>query len=129
MKRTLIAALLALAPAALAADPVHGMWQTEVDDGAYAHVELSGCNAGKTCGWIRRTFNDTGEYQSENLNKVLVIDMVNVGGGEYEGKVWRPSNNKTYVGKMQLNGGTFHLEGCILGGLACGAKQTWTRIQ
>ncbi|GGD40024.1 DUF2147 domain-containing protein [Sinisalibacter lacisalsi] len=128
MKKTLIAALLALAPTTLAADPVHGMWKTEVDDGAYAYVEMSGCSGGKVCGWIRRTFDDSGEYQSENIGKVIVINMEPQGGGRYEGNVWRPSNDKTYVGKMEMNGDSLFLDGCVLGGLLC-KTQTWSRLQ
>jgi uncharacterized protein (DUF2147 family) len=130
MKKTLLTALIALVPAlpAFAADPVWGMWKTQVDDGAYAYVEMSGCNGGKTCGWIRRTFDDSGEYESENIGKVLVIDMENTGSGNYEGSVWRPANDKVYVGKMELNGNTLALDGCVLGGLIC-KSQTWSRVQ
>jgi uncharacterized protein (DUF2147 family) len=129
MKKTLLAALIVLTAApAFAADPVWGLWKTEVDDGSYAYVDMKGCNGGKTCGWIARTFDSTGEYQSENLGKVMVIDMENTGGGHYKGNVWRPSNDKTYIGKMDLNGNMLSLSGCVLGGLFC-AAQTWTRVQ
>ncbi len=127
MKKILMAAVLALAPSLASADPAHGMWKTEVDDGSYAHVELGGCSGGKTCGWIRRTFDSSGEYKSENIGKVLVINMVNQGDGAYKGSVWRPSNDKTYIGKMQLEGNTLYLSGCVAGGLFC-SKQTWTRL-
>ena len=129
MKKTLLAAIFALASALPAsADPVHGMWKTEVDDGSFAHIELASCSGGKTCGWIRRTFDSTGEYQSENLGKVMVINMENVGDGNYKGNVWRPSNDKTYIGKMALSGNSLVLKGCVAGGLLC-TGQTWTRLQ
>ena len=48
--------------------------------------------------------------------------------GSYRGNVWRPSNDKTYTGKMELDGNTLLLAGCVLGGLIC-ADQTWTRIE
>ena len=132
MKKTLLALTLALAPSlapSLAlADPVHGMWKTQVDDGSYALVEMGSCSGGKTCGWIRRTFDDSGEYQSENIGKVLVINMENVGGGAYKDSVWRPANDKIYIGKMELAGNTLSLSGCIVGGLLCKA-QSWTRAQ
>ncbi len=128
MKKTLLAAALALAPSFALADPVHGMWKTDVDDGSYALVEMGSCSGGKTCGWIRRTFDNSGEYQSENIGKVLVINMENAGGGGYKGSVWRPANDKTYIGKMELSGDTLSLSGCVAGGLLCKA-QTWTRVQ
>ena len=130
MKKLALAALAAISMAApaFASDPIWGIWQTEVDDGSYALVDMKGCNDGKTCGWIARTFDSNGEYQSENIGKVMVINMVAQGNGRYEGNVWRPSNDKTYIGKMELNGNTLTLKGCVAGGLFC-AAQTWTRVQ
>ena len=64
-------------------------------------------------------FYASGEYQSENLGKQIVIGMVPQGGGAYEGKVWRPSNNKVYLGKIKLNGNAISLKGCVAGGLIC----------
>ena len=111
---------------ALAADPALGTWQTQVDDGAYAHVKMAPCGAA-VCGTIVRTFNASGEYESPNKGKTLVIDMQPQGGGAYAGKVWRPSNGKIYIGKMQVNGNALALSGCVAGGLLC-SKQTWARV-
>jgi uncharacterized protein (DUF2147 family) len=128
MKTTLAltTALLGLATMA-AADPAEGIWQTQVDDGAYAHVTLSTCGDA-VCGEISRTFDSDGEYQSEALGRQIVIDMVPQGDGSYEGRVWRPSNDKIYVGKMELEGDRMRLQGCVLGGLIC-SGQTWARIE
>lgn len=128
MKRLMLAAVLVMgAGMAQAADPVMGTWKTQVDDGAYAHVKIAPCGA-KICGVIARTFNDKGEYKSPNIGKKIVIDMAANGDGQYAGKVWRPSNNKIYVGKIALNGNSLKLSGCIAGGLLC-SKQTWTRLK
>jgi uncharacterized protein (DUF2147 family) len=128
MKKTLtLAAALAGFASLAAADPAEGIWQTQVDDGAYAYVTMSTCGSA-VCGTISRTFNSDGEYQSENIGRQIVIDMVPQGGGSYEGRVWRPSNDKIYIGKMDLNGDRLSLRGCVLGGLIC-ANQTWARIQ
>ena len=75
-----------------------------------------------------RTFNSSGEYKSENIGKQLVRSMVPDGKGNYAGRVWRPSNNKVYIGKMTVNGDRLKLSGCIAGGLLC-SKQTWARVQ
>ena len=115
------------AAGAASADPVEGMWKTQPDDGSYAHVQMVPCGAA-ICGKMVKTFKASGEYQSPNLGKTLVIDMVPEGNGAYAGKVWRPSNDKIYVGKMQLAGDSLALSGCVLGGLIC-SKQTWTRIK
>ncbi|MBZ0129462.1 MAG: DUF2147 domain-containing protein [Rhodobacteraceae bacterium] len=127
--KKLIASLVAglfVAGAAQAADPVEGMWQTEVDDGSYAYIDVRPC-ADKICGWIKRTFNSNGEYASENLGKMLVINMEPQGNNHYTGNVWRPSNDKIYIGKIDLDGNTLYLKGCVAGGLLC-SKQTWKRV-
>ncbi len=127
MKKTILTALSALALAAPAlADPVLGTWQTQPDDGSYAHIEMAKCGP-NICGVIAKTFNDEGEYSSPNIGKTLVIDMAPNGDGSYAGKVWRPSNDKIYIGKMDLNGNALALRGCVAGGLIC-SKQTWQRV-
>lgn len=127
MRFAFVAALVLGFGAPAIADPVEGVWQTEADDGAYAYIEMGPCGA-KICGVIARTFNSSGEYQSPNLGKTLVIDMVPDGDGKYSGQVWRPSNNKIYIGKMTLNGDALKLRGCVAGGLFCSA-QDWSRVQ
>lgn len=119
-----LVAMIGFAGAAFA-DPLEGSWRTEVDDGAYAYVTIAPCGAAY-CGVIAQTFNASGEYQSENLGRQIVINMAPVGGTAYEGQVWRPSNNKVYLGKMDLLGDTVQLRGCVAGGLIC-SSQTWTR--
>lgn len=121
-----MAVALGLAGAA-AADPVLGIWKTQPDDGSYAHIQMAECGAA-VCGKIARTFNSDGEYQSPNIGKTLVIDMVPNGDGSYEGKVWRPSNDIVYIGKMDMAGNSLALRGCVAGGLIC-SKQTWMRIK
>lgn len=122
-----VAALIALASPAFA-DPAEGTWQTEVDDGAFAYVTIAACGSAY-CGTIARTFQNGGtEYESENKGKQIVIDMVAAGDGSYAGKVWRPSNNKIYVGKMSVSGNALTLKGCVAGGLIC-AAQNWVRVQ
>jgi uncharacterized protein (DUF2147 family) len=128
MKQFMIAAAFTLvAGMAQAADPVEGTWKTQVDDGAYAHVKIAPCGA-NFCGTIAKTFNDKGEYKSPNIGKKIVIDMAASGAGKYAGQVWRPSNNKIYIGKIALSGDSMKLSGCIAGGLLC-SKQTWSRLK
>lgn len=117
---------VSMAGAAWAADPVEGVWQTQVDDGAYAHVKVSQCGTA-LCGAIARTFNATGEYKSANIGKKLVWDMQPAGGGAYaNGKIWQPSTDKTYRSKMALSGSTLKVSGCV--GPIC-KKQTWSRVK
>ena len=127
MKELILASAFLLMAGAAQADPVEGIWQTQEDDGAFAHVTIAPCG-GAFCGEISRTFKDGAEYQSENLGRQIVIDMVANGDGTYDGKVWRPSNDKIYIGGIELEGDQMKLAGCIAGGLIC-KKQTWTRVQ
>lgn len=120
-------AALAMTASGALADPLEGVWQTEPDEGAFAHVAIEPCGA-NFCGKIARTFKDGAEYQSPNKGKTLVIDMASQGGGAYEGKVWRPSNDKIYLGKIALSGDRMNLRGCVAGGLLC-SKQTWARVK
>ena len=114
------------ATAAAAQDAAVGIWQTEVDDGSFAHILMQPCGAA-VCGTIQRTFKaDGSEYQSPNIGKQIVINMAPNGDGSYDGQVFRPSNGKTYIGKMTVSGDALRLQGCVAGGLIC-ASQNWVR--
>ena len=121
------AAAFALASAASAQDAALGTWQTEVDDGAFAYVTMDQCGVA-VCGTIARTFNTEGEYASPNIGRQIVINMAPNGDGSYQGQVWRPSNDRIYVGKMDVEGNALRLRGCVAGGLIC-ASQNWVRIE
>lgn len=127
MKTMLIAAALTITAGAALADPIEGVWKTQPDDGSYAYVTIKPCGA-NFCGDISRTFKADGEYKSPNLGKQIVINMAPKGGGKYEGQVWRPSNNKIYLGKITLNGNAMALAGCVAGGLFC-KSQDWQRVK
>ncbi len=121
-----IAFVMGFAGAALA-DPVEGVWKTQVDDGAYAYVTFAPCGD-KLCGVISRTFNSDGEYKSENIGRNLVWDMVPKGNGKYgDGKIWQPSKDRVFSSKMQLSGNKLFVRGCVA--LVICKKQTWTRVQ
>ncbi len=125
--KTLILALAAtFFTGVAAADPIEGVWQTEVDDGTYALVTIAPCGSA-FCGTITRTFDASGEYESPNKGRQIVREMVAQGGGSYEGRVWRPSNDKVYLGRIQIEGTSMALRGCVAGGLIC-ARQNWTKV-
>lgn len=127
MKLMMMAGAMILAAGAAMADPIEGMWQTQPDEGAYAHVNIKPCGA-NFCGTIVKSFKDGAEYKSPNVGKMIVIDMAPQGGGKYEGKVFRPSNGKTYLGKIAVSGNAMKMLGCVAGGLFC-AKQNWARLK
>ncbi len=127
MKKILSILAIVLATPALAADPLEGLWQTQPDDGAFAFVQIAPCGAA-LCGTMVRSFNADGEYKSQNLGRQLVIDMMPAGNNRYKGQVWRPSNDKIYIGRITLSGDRLKMKGCVAGGLIC-ASQSWTRVQ
>lgn len=127
MRKLAIAAALLLGATAAGADPIEGVWQTQPDEGAFAYVTIAPCGPA-FCGVISRTFKDKAEYKSPNIGRQIVIDMAAKGGGNYEGRVWRPANNKIYQGKASVTGDRMSLAGCVAGGLLC-KSQTWVRIR
>ncbi len=128
MKKLLLTVALTIgfAGAANAADPLEGIWKTQVDDGAFAYVIIAPCGE-LLCGVISRTFNSDGEYDSDNIGKNIVWDMQAKSGNRYGGgKIWQPSTDKIFNSKMTLSGDVLKVSGCIA--VFC-KKQTWTRVQ
>lgn len=127
MKKIVVAAALSLATALPAlADPVLGVWKTQVDDGHYAHVTMSKCGS-EICGVISKAFDGSGEITTPNIGKKLVWGMQAQGGGSYKnGTIWQPSTGKKYNSKMSLAGNTLKVSGCVA--VFC-KKQTWTRVK
>lgn len=127
MRHYILAGAFALAAGTAAADPIAGIWQTQPDEGSFAHVTIAPCG-GAFCGTITRTFQGTSEYPSPNLGRQIVIDMAPQGGGNYQGRVWRPANDRIYAGKASVSGDRMSLSGCVAGGLLC-KSQTWVKVQ
>ncbi|SDD20780.1 Uncharacterized conserved protein, DUF2147 family [Paracoccus isoporae] len=128
MKTFALAAAISLLGAASAmADPIEGLWQTQPDEGAFAHVQIGACG-NAYCGTITRTFKGTTAYDSPNIGKQIVIGMAPQGGGNYKGKVLRPADGKIYNGKATVSGNQMSLAGCVAGGLIC-KSQNWVKLQ
>lgn len=120
---------------AVAADPIEGTWRTGSDTGtsglatskAYAHVHIAPCEEA-LCGTLTRTFGFNGEYQSNNIGKLLLIDFVPDQQGQYSGTLWRASNGKIYPATLRLKkNGKLQLKACLKGTSLC-QKQTWKRV-
>ncbi|PRY25976.1 uncharacterized protein (DUF2147 family) [Aliiruegeria haliotis] len=123
-----LAAALAVAGTASAADPVVGTWKTQPGDaGNYAHVAIAPCGA-KICGTLGKAYDGSGsQIQSDKVGKRMIWDMVSAGDGKYSGgKIWAPDKDKTYKSKMAISGDTLKVSGCI--GPIC-RSQTWTRVK
>ncbi|GHA54812.1 hypothetical protein GCM10008927_20780 [Amylibacter ulvae] len=128
MKRTLLAAVIALTPSFAFADDIFGTWQTVKDDnGNYGHIKVEACGS-KICGTLIKSFKSDGSaLKTDNVGKKLIWDMTNKGGGSYTGgKVYSPDRDKTYKGKIKLNGNKLTVQGCV--GPICRDGGTWSRI-
>ncbi|MBO6719187.1 MAG: DUF2147 domain-containing protein [Rhizobiaceae bacterium] len=106
MIRTAIVALaagIAFTGTAIAAEPIVGTWKRP--NGTLIRYAASG---GQFCGTVL-----TGEYKNQS------IGCMSGSGANYEGKVNKLDEGRTYRGKATVNGNTLLLEGCALGGLIC----------
>ncbi|WP_112308807.1 DUF2147 domain-containing protein [Pseudogemmobacter bohemicus] len=130
MRTVALAMVLSMcAGAAMAADPVLGVWKTKPDDnGNFGHVRVETC-AALICGTLVKAFDGAGkEIDSDNVGKRIIWDMQPYGDGFYDdGKVWSPDRNKTYNSEMQLSGNSLAVKGCVLG--ICRDGGTWTRVK
>ena len=130
MKHLILGAALGLgfAGAAFAADPVFGTWKTAPDDnGNTGYIKVDACGSA-ICGTLVKSFDSSGkEMASDNIGKKIIWDMTSDGDGDYSGgKVWSPDRDKTYKSKMQLNGNSLSIQGCVM--IICRDGGTWTRV-
>jgi uncharacterized protein (DUF2147 family) len=128
MKKIILSAvaLVALAGAAFA-DPLEGMWRTAKDDnGNSGLIQVAPCGAA-LCGTLVQSFDANGnEMASPNIGRQIISETVLSSGTEYRGKVWSPDRDKTYNSRLNLNGDTLAVQGCVLG--ICRDGGTWTRV-
>ncbi|MDG1408844.1 MAG: DUF2147 domain-containing protein [Octadecabacter sp.] len=120
-----LAATVGFAGAAFA-DPLEGNWRTPTDDnGNSGIVQVAPCGAA-LCGTLIQSFDSSGaQMASANIGRQIIFDTISSGGGEYRGRVWSPDRDKTYNSRLQLNGNTLSVSGCVLG--ICRDGGTWTR--
>ena len=128
MKTYLLAAgLIALAGGAFA-DPVEGLWKTTPDDnGNWGNIQVAPCGD-KICGTLVKSFNPDGSvFDSPNIGKLIIWDMVPNGVNAYKGQIWSPDADKIYKSKMTLAGDSLAVEGCVL--FICRDGGTWARLK
>lgn len=124
----MMAAVLGLSAGAAMAEPLLGMWRTAKDDnGDSGLIEVAPCGA-KLCGTLVKSFDSSGaEKASDNIGRKIISDTVPTGGGQYKGKVYSPDRDKTYNSKLQLNGDSLKVSGCVIG--ICRDGGTWQRVK
>ena len=108
------------------ADPLEGVWRTPADDnGASGLVQVAPCGAA-LCGTLTQAFDSSGaQIESANIGRQIIFDTTPDGDGAYRGQVWSPDRDKTYNSRLQLNGDSLAVSGCVFG--ICRDGGTWTR--
>ena len=117
---------IALAGPVAAGSP-EGMWLTKPDKkGQVAHVQSTACGAA-FCGKIVKVFDKNGQPVADapNVGKRVFWDMIGT-GNEYRGRAFVPAHNRDYDARMQVNGNSMKVSGCL--GPVC-QSQTWTRVK
>ncbi|MDW6021160.1 DUF2147 domain-containing protein [Mesorhizobium sp. BAC0120] len=115
MARAIILGVLVAAStlgSAFSADMVVGRWRTKPGDTA----------AISNCGRALCISLKDGRYAGQQIGR-----MTPRGDGTYVGSITNPADGKTYSGKGRLEGDSFTMSGCLLGGLIC-RSQTWVRL-
>lgn len=124
----LAAVVMAMTAGGAMAEPLLGTWRTAPDDnGNTGLIQVAPCGA-QICGTLVKSFDGAGkEMSSPNTGKMIISETVNAGGGAYKGKVWSPDRNKTYNSRLELNGDSLKVSGCVLG--ICRDGGSWTRVK
>lgn len=104
-------AALILTTGAAFADPIEGLWRTEV--GSTARV------VPRSAGFCITLIN--GQHAGARIGTLAAKKP-----GRYEGTVTDPADNKTYSGKATVTGNTLKLTGCALA-IFC-KSQIWSRL-
>lgn len=130
MKRLVCAAVALMlgAGAAMAADPLEGMWRTAADDNGHSGlIQVAPCGD-KLCGVLVKAYDSAGkQIQSANIGRKIISETVNNGNGKYSGKVYSPDRNKTYKSRLEMSGSTLNVQGCVMG--ICRNGGTWKKVQ
>ena len=98
-----------------------GLWLRE--NGA-SHVRIAPCGDA-LCGFVAWVKDP--DSASEVGMKVF-FDMKPSSPGIWEGQAFNPEDQKTYTGKMVLDGNALKTSGCVFGGLIC-KSVNWTRLK
>ncbi len=127
LNRLVLVIGLAVSPQGLLAKDATGIWRTEPTDQGYVEVELRACGP-TLCGTILRARDLAGQEQAyEHTGKRMIWDMADDGAGRWtNGRIWDPRNGRTFKSRMELDGTTLKVSGCVIG--IC-QTQTWRRVQ
>ncbi|MFK8082100.1 MAG: DUF2147 domain-containing protein [Granulosicoccus sp.] len=128
VKTMFVVALFSAAIPALSAETsVLGLWQTASKEKGYLHVSIEKCGDAY-CGIISKAMNHEGESNPdyEHLGKKMLWDMMSRDSVSWSGgRIWDPTEDKSYKSKMSLNNDVLEVSGCIA--FFC-RSESWTRV-
>lgn len=126
-KLVIMTAVFGLGAGMAMAEPLLGTWRTAKDDnGNSGLVEVAPCGA-RLCGKLVKSFDANGkEMASDNIGRNIISETEPTGNGQYRGKVYSPDRDKTYNSRLQLNGNTLKVSGCVFG--ICRDGGTWQKV-
>jgi len=126
-KLTIAALILMTTAGGSLAEPLLGKWRTGLqDDGTSGVVQVAPCGA-VLCGTLVSSFDANGKEVANPDNGMLILsETVARGGGDYRGKIYAPDRDQTYSSRLQLEGDSLKVSGCVLG--ICRDGGSWTRV-
>jgi uncharacterized protein (DUF2147 family) len=112
--------------AGLAGDAL-GLWRTESTDQGHLEVRVAPCDGGALCGTIMRARDAQGQEQAyPHTGRQMIWAMSPDGSGGWTGgRIWDPRNDRTFNSRMEAQGDTLVVAGCVLG--LC-QRQQWQRV-
>ena len=118
---------LGLLPLAAMADDARGLWRTEPTDDGYLEVQVAPCDGAALCGTILRARDRAGQEQPyPHTGRQMIWAMIPDGPGRWrDGQIWDPRNDRTFNSRMEVQGNSLMVAGCVLG--FC-QRQSWQRI-
>jgi len=122
-----VAVFFAAIPVLSAQESVVGLWQTAAKEQGFLHVSIDKCGDAY-CGTIFKAMNNEGESNPdyEHLGKTMLWDMKSRDSVSWSGgRIWDPTEDKSYKSKMSLNNDVLEVSGCIA--FFC-RSESWTRV-
>lgn len=123
----ILAACLSLSPVAGLAQDAMGLWRTEPTEEGSLEVRVAPCDGGALCGTILRARDTQGQEQAyPHTGRQMIWAMMPDGPGRWSGgRIWDPRNDRTFNSRMEAQGDSLEVAGCVLG--LC-QRQQWQRI-
>lgn len=128
----MLALLLALAPLSIQAEPAdlaQTVWQNPRNS---VHVRFEPCGA-QLCGTViwasdKAVADAARGMKAPLIGTTIFRDFHGVQSNVWRGRVYVPDIDKTFSGRITVQGDRMIGRGCLIAGLGC-KSQTWSRVR